>query len=107
MTLATKSCTPCEGGVPKLTEGEARSYLTQVEGWELRGDKIHKDIKFPTFMDGIRFVDRLAEVAEGQGHHPDIFIYYRVVRLDIWTHAIGGLSENDFILAAKADALLR
>lgn len=107
MALSTRSCTPCEGGVPKFTEDESRAYLAQVEGWELRGDKIHKDIKFPSFMDGIRFVDRLAEVADLQGHHPDIFIYYRVVRLDIWTHAIGGLSENDFILAAKVDDLLR
>ena len=103
--LAQKRCTPCEGGVPPLEKAEAERLLAQVSGWSLSGKWITKEFKFKNFVETIKFVDRVAELAEGEGHHPDIHIHYNRVRFDIWTHVIDGLSENDFILAAKINAL--
>jgi 4a-hydroxytetrahydrobiopterin dehydratase len=103
--LTSKRCTPCEGGTPPLERAEVDRLLTQVSGWSLSGKWITKELKFKDFVAAIRFINRVAELAEGEGHHPDIHIHYNLVRFDIWTHAIGGLSENDFILAAKIDAL--
>ncbi len=106
--LRAKKCVPCEGGVPKLTPDEARSQLAKLVGWTIshEGQRIHKEWQVKHFMAGMRFFNKIAEVAESEGHHPDLHIVgYRNVAVDIWTHAIGGLSENDFILAAKIDEL--
>lgn len=103
--LTQRKCVPCEGGVPSLGKAEIERLLTQVSGWSLQGKWISKDFKFKNFIAAMEFVNRVADIAEQEGHHPDIHIHYNLVRFDIWTHAIDGLSENDFILAAKIDAL--
>ena len=104
--LTMKKCVPCEGGVPKLSSDEAKEQVRQLQGWELtRGsDWIEKRWKFKNFKGAMAFVNEVADLAEEEGHHPDIHVEgYRNVRIEISTHAIGGLSENDFILAAKID----
>lgn len=105
--LAGKRCKPCEGGVVPLTLEEAREQLAQLEGWELSdGARIEKRWTVKNFLAGMAFLNRVAEVAESEGHHPDVHLTgYRKVRIELTTHAIGGLSENDFILAAKIDRL--
>lgn len=105
MELKTKRCIPCEGGVDKLNAEQVQELSKQLTGWEVRGEKLHKTLKFADFVAAMAFLSRLAEVAEAEGHHPDFCVHYNVVDVTIWTHAIDGLSENDFILAAKLDAL--
>lgn len=105
--LLKKRCIPCEGlGMKPFARAEAEKYLADAPGWNLSEDglKISKEYKFRDFIGAINFVNKIAEIAEGEGHHPDISIHYNKVMLTNWTHAIGGLSENDFILAAKVDA---
>jgi 4a-hydroxytetrahydrobiopterin dehydratase len=103
INLAERKCVPCEGGVPRLSDAEAKSLLADLPGWEVREDKLARTFKFKDFRAAMAFLNRVAEVAEGENHHPDFCVHYRVVDMTIWTHAIGGLSENDFILAAKVD----
>jgi 4a-hydroxytetrahydrobiopterin dehydratase len=103
--LIQKSCVPCEGGIPALGGAEVDKLLSQLSGWSLSGKWITKEFKFKNFAEAMKLVNRVADLAESEGHHPDIHIHYNVVRFDIWTHAIDGLSENDFILAAKIDPL--
>jgi 4a-hydroxytetrahydrobiopterin dehydratase len=106
--LTAKKCVPCEGGVPKYTLEEARDQLTKLSGWRLthEGERIRKDWVVKNFMAGIDFFNRVAAVAEEEQHHPDLHLQgYRNVSIELYTHAIGGLSENDFILAAKIDKL--
>jgi 4a-hydroxytetrahydrobiopterin dehydratase len=106
MDLASKKCVACEGGVPPLTEKESQAYLSQTLGWELlEGIKIKKKFIFKNFKQAMAFVNNVAGIAESGGHHPDIYIFYNKVTLEFWTHAIGGLSENDFIMAAKVNKL--
>jgi 4a-hydroxytetrahydrobiopterin dehydratase len=107
MTLAGRHCVPCEGGVAPLEETRVRDLLGQVSGWEAREGKIRKSYKFASFVAAMSFLNRVAEVAEGEGHHPDFCVHYDRVDMTIWTHAAGGLTENDFILAAKIDELLK
>lgn len=106
MDLTQKKCVPCEGGIPKLGLEDAQGFLSQVSGWELRGEKIFKTFKFKTFPNSIQFVNRMADVAEQEGHHPNFCVNFRQVEVTLWTHAIEGLSENDFILAAKIDQVV-
>jgi 4a-hydroxytetrahydrobiopterin dehydratase len=108
MDLTQKHCVPCEGGVPPFDPAQASEYLKHVPGWTLADDGKHitREFKFKDFKEAMAFVNRVAEVANGENHHPDIYIFYNTVRLTNSTHAIGGLSENDFILAAKVNALL-
>lgn len=106
--LRQKKCLPCEGGVEPCTRAEAEAQLARLSGWRLTADgqRIRKEWLVKHFLAGIRFFNRVAEVAEAEGHHPDLHLeQYRRVTVEIWTHAIGGLSENDFILAAKIDEL--
>ena len=106
--LVAKKCLPCEGGVDPCTLEEAERQLKQLKGWYLTydGKRIRKDWTVKNFMAGLDFFSRAAQVAEDDGHHPDLHIEgYRNVWIELWTHAIGGLSENDFILAAKIDRL--
>jgi Pterin-4a-carbinolamine dehydratase len=105
MELKEKKCVPCEGGVPKLDSAQTQLLLPQLKDWEPRGDKLHKTFKFKTFPQAIQFVNKMAEIAEAEGHHPNFCVNYREVDVTQWTHAINGLSENDFILAAKLDAI--
>lgn len=106
--LVKKKCVPCEGGVPKYSPDEARAQLAKLNGWRLThdGERIRKDWVVTNFMAGLDFFNRVAKVAEDDGHHPDLHLEgYRKLSIELWTHAIGGLSENDFILAAKIDQL--
>lgn len=106
--LVKKKCLPCEGGVDPYSPEEAKSQLQQLNGWNLThdGQRIRRDWKVKNFMAGIDFFNRCADLAEKDQHHPDLHIEgYRNVWVELWTHAIGGLSENDFILAAKIDQL--
>jgi 4a-hydroxytetrahydrobiopterin dehydratase len=104
--LENRRCVPCEGGVPRLAAAAVAALLPQVPGWEARDDRLHRQFRFRDFVTAMRFVNRMAEVAEAEGHHPDFTVHrYRLVDVAIWTHAIGGLSENDFILAAKITPL--
>ncbi|MCA9103081.1 MAG: 4a-hydroxytetrahydrobiopterin dehydratase [Pirellulales bacterium] len=102
--LTRKKCLPCEGGVDPISPEAAGPYLDAVPGWSLTDDgkRIRREWRARDFMAAIRFFDTVADLAEDEGHHPDLHLEgYRNVAIEIWTHAIGGLSENDFILAAK------
>ncbi len=104
--LLKKKCIPCEAGsMDPLGRAEAQDYVDEVFGWALdtEAKKIFKEFKFKDFIGAINFVERVADIAEMEGHHPDIHIHYNKVLLELWTHAIGGLSENDFIVAAKVN----
>ena len=103
MDLTAKKCFPCEGGMPPLTPEQIMRYLPEVPGWEVKDNiRIFKNFQFKNFKDAMTFVDTVAALAEEEGHHPDILIHgWNKVRLELTTHAIKGLSENDFILAAK------
>ncbi len=107
MNLSDKKCVSCEGGVPPLGEKEIVSYMSQLKGkWQVvRSTRLKKEFKFKNFKQAIGFVNKVAALAESEGHHPDIHIFYNKVGIELWTHAIGGLSENDFIMAAKIEAL--
>jgi 4a-hydroxytetrahydrobiopterin dehydratase len=109
MDYATKKCAPCEGGVPAMTREQVEEALRSLSGWDVRDDdkKIHKHHRFRDFKDAMRFVNAMADLAEAEGHHPDFTVHYNTVDVTLWTHAVGGLSENDFILAAKLDVLER
>ena len=107
--LARKKCVPCEGGVPKLSVADARKQLQELPGWKLthRGQRIRKNWLVKDFVAGLTFLEKVGQLAEEVWHHPDLHIEgYRKVWIEISTHAIGGLSENDFILAAKIDRSL-
>ncbi|GIW99858.1 MAG: 4a-hydroxytetrahydrobiopterin dehydratase [Pirellulaceae bacterium] len=108
--LTTKKCKPCEGGVEPCTLDEAREQLRQLEGWELSEDGkwIAKTWRVKNFAEAMRLLNAVAEVAEEDGHHPDLHLTgFRNVRIELTTHAIKGLSENDFILAAKIDQVAK
>lgn len=105
--LRNRRCVPCEGGVPPLSRTEQQEFLQQVPGWRIGGDKLLRTFVFETFVEAIAFVQRMADVAEAEGHHPDFCVHFRKVDVSLWTFAIGGLSENDFILAAKIDEVDR
>jgi 4a-hydroxytetrahydrobiopterin dehydratase len=103
--LASKHCVPCHGGVPRLEGEEVERLLAQLEGWEVfELHHLSKAYKFTNFADALAFVNRVGRVAESEGHHPDIEFGWGYARLKIYTHAIDGLSESDFILAARIDA---
>lgn len=102
--LSSRRCEPCEAGTPPLSAEEAGRLAGQLDGWTVEGGKsLSKEYRFPDFREALAFVDRLGEVAEAEGHHPDVYLTWGRVRVELSTHSIGGLSENDFILAAKAD----
>ncbi|MBI2523342.1 4a-hydroxytetrahydrobiopterin dehydratase [Candidatus Woesearchaeota archaeon] len=101
MNLTQKKCKPCEGNTPTLTEEQAKELLKQIPGWEIKNDHLYRQFKFKKFRESVAFVNKIAEIAEQEGHHPDIIINYNKVSIELWTHAINGISENDFILATK------
>ena len=108
-TLQSKKCQPCEGGVPPLSRGEVERLLGALQGWKLTADgqRIRREWTVKNFMAGLDFFNQVGALAEAEGHHPDLHLVgYRNVAIELWTHAIGGLSENDFILAAKIDGIL-
>lgn len=109
--LAKKSCVPCHGGVPALSPAEIHVMSRAVPTWMAhaiptgRAPFLEKSYAFPDFAQALAFVNKVGALAEAEGHHPDLHLAWGKVRIEIWTHAIGGLSESDFILAAKIDAL--
>jgi 4a-hydroxytetrahydrobiopterin dehydratase len=107
MGLTSKKCKPCEGATPRLSEREAGALLGQITGWLPIDDhrKLSKRWRFTDFKQAMLFINRMADLAEAENHHPDFAVHYDTVDVTLWTHAVGGLSENDFILAAKIDQL--
>jgi len=105
MPLSTQKCIPCEVGGTPLTRDEVAAYLKDVPTWEVAADakRISHSFSFSDFKEAMVFVNKVGELAEQEGHHPDFYIHYNKVVLEIWTHDVGGLSINDFILAAKID----
>jgi 4a-hydroxytetrahydrobiopterin dehydratase len=102
--LASRECVPCRGGVPPLSAEERAPLLAQLEGWNVVEDHhLSKLYTFPNFVDALAFVNRVGEVAEKNGHHPDVLLSWGKARVDIWTHKIDGLTQSDFVLAAKCD----
>jgi 4a-hydroxytetrahydrobiopterin dehydratase len=106
--LKDQKCVPCEGGVEPLKRSEFEQYLAQVSGWKLTEDRLlQREFIFKNFREAMVFVNRVAELAEAEGHHPDMNIHsWNKVEMKLSTHAIGGLSVNDFVMAVKIDALL-
>jgi 4a-hydroxytetrahydrobiopterin dehydratase len=105
--LTNKKCKPCEGGVPALTQDEAENLLKQLDNWELNNNIISKTFEFKNYYQVMAFVNAVAWMTHREDHHPDMTVGYNQCRVDYSTHAIGGLSENDFICAAKVDALFK
>ncbi|MDD5057809.1 MAG: 4a-hydroxytetrahydrobiopterin dehydratase [Sideroxydans sp.] len=105
--LNNKQCKPCEGGVPPLTNVEARELLKQLDDWELSDKHIAKTFEFNNYYQVIAFVNAVAWMTHREDHHPDMTVGYNKCHVEYSTHAIGGLSENDFICAAKVDALFK
>ena len=106
--LASKTCVPCRGGIPPLTGEPLAALQKQVDGWQVVDEHhIVKRFEFPNFLTALKFVDRIGALAEEQGHHPDLYLTWGNVEVKLWTHAVKGLTESDFILAAKIDRLPR
>jgi 4a-hydroxytetrahydrobiopterin dehydratase len=106
--LAERQCVPCRGGVPPLKGQELSKYQDQLPDWRVINEHhVEKSFLFPDFKQALDFVNRVGELAEEQGHHPDIYLTWGQAKIQIWTHKIDGLTESDFILAAKIDRLAR
>ena len=106
--LATKQCVPCRGGVPPLKGDELRDLQTQLDAeWNVVDEHhLEREYRFDDFRQALDFTVKVGEMAEEQGHHPDVYLAWGKVKLTIWTHKIDGLTESDFVFAARADALL-
>jgi 4a-hydroxytetrahydrobiopterin dehydratase len=105
MPLTSEQCKPCEKGGTPLPAEEARELAREVPLWTLAEKQIERGFKFKDFLKAMEFVNRMADAAQADNHHPDIFISYSLVRVTLSTHKVGGLSRNDFILAAKIDRI--
>ncbi len=106
--LTSRKCQPCTKGATPLSSSKAKKYLDQVPGWQLAGDgnSISSQFMMKDFMSAVAFIDQIAQIAEAEDHHPDLHLTgYRKLRVELTTHSIGGLSQNDFILAAKINQL--
>ena len=106
MELTNKKCVPCEGGVPALNLDQTNEFFKEIPSWIFKDEKVHRQFEFKDFKEAMVFVNKVADIAEQEGHHPDIAIHWNKVDIDLWTHAIQGLSENDFIVAAKIDKII-
>lgn len=107
-SLATKHCVPCHGGTPRLTASEVKALLPRVPAWQVVDDvRLTRTFRFKDFAVPMAFANEIASVGEAEGHHPDLHIHWGRLEVEITTHAIEGLSENDFILAARIDRLLK
>jgi 4a-hydroxytetrahydrobiopterin dehydratase len=109
MELKQMKCVPCEGGVKPLKGQAIADYMHKLDsGWVVIGDKmIRKEFPFKNFNLGMAFLNKIAAIADQEGHHPDVCISYTKVQVELFTHAINGLSENDFIMAAKIDDVIK
>lgn len=107
MELAERTCIPCKGGIPPLRGGEIQKLMVQLEEWyAVEEHHLNKTYRFRNFAEALAFVNRVGNLAEQQGHHPDLYLAWGRVRVEIWTHKIDGLTESDFIFAAKCDRAL-
>ena len=109
--LSKKKCIPCEGGIPSFDITEIHKYLKKVDGWDVKEDDsknfyLIKEFKFENFKQSQNFVNNVGEIAENEGHHPDISFGWGYAKIKIFTHAINGLAESDFILASKIDKVI-
>ncbi|MHC4611774.1 MAG: 4a-hydroxytetrahydrobiopterin dehydratase [Planctomycetota bacterium] len=103
--LADKECVPCRGGVPPLAPGKVRDLLRELDGWTVEQEyHLTRTYELPDFATALAFVNRIGDIAEQQNHHPDLYLAWGKVRVEVWTHKISGLTESDFIFAAKVDA---
>jgi len=108
MGLAEKQCIPCQGGVPPLKGAEIEKYRAEIPEWNVVNEHhLERVFSFPDFRTALEFVNRVGELAEEQGHHPDLLLSWGRVEVRIWTHKVDGLTESDFVLAAKIDRLPR
>jgi len=107
MKLANKKCVPCEGGISPLKSKEIGEFRKELHAdWKIiEGKMLQREFMFVNFRHTMDFVNKVAEIAEEEGHHPDMHVQYSKLVIELWTHAINGLSENDFILAAKIDVI--
>lgn len=105
--LTDRHCKPCAAVLPPLTESEARALLMQLDAWELNGNRLNKTFTFKNYYQVLAFVNAIAWMTHREDHHPDLTVGYNTCRVEYSTHAVGGLSENDFICAAKVDALFK
>ena len=108
--LFKKKCIPCEGNIPRFDITEIHKYLKMIDGWEVKSEDskmyyLIKEFKFKNFLESKNFVNKVGEIAEVEGHHPDIWFGWGYAKIKIFTHAIKGLHESDFILAAKVDQI--
>ena len=106
MVLLQQKCEPCRAGTLPLAHDEAEEMAKEIPQWTLNEKSVERQFRFNGFRESIGFVNKVAEIAEAEDHHPDIHIFYNKVKLELSTHKIGGLSKNDFILAAKIDKLV-
>ena len=106
MDITQKKCVPCEAGTPPLEEEKINELLKQIPTWILKDGHLYKKFKFKDFVEAVKFINSVAEIAEQEGHHPDFSVHYNKVDVELWTHAINGLSENDFIIAAKINKII-
>ena len=109
--LLQKKCKPCEGGISALDISEIHKYQKKIDGWEVKSNEkkiyfLEKEFKFKNFLNSQKFVNEISKISENEGHHPDILFGWGYAKIKITTHAIEGLSENDFILAAKIDQII-
>ncbi len=106
--LSEKQCIPCRGGVPPLTAEQIRPLAAEVPDWKVLDDhRLVREYLFADFKAALKFVDRIGAMAEEQGHHPDLHLAWGKVRVEVWTHKINGLTESDFVFAAKTDVLFK
>lgn len=106
--VTKKKCEPCEGGVDPMTEDEEDAYLRQVPKWKIDRETVHRIkrmFEFKDFREAMQFVNGVADIAEDEGHHPNLYINYNKVLVELYTHAIGGLSINDYIVAARINKI--
>ena len=109
--LFKKKCKPCEGGIPTLDISEIHKYQKKIDGWEVKSNEkkiyfLEKEFKFKNFLNSQKFINVVSKISENEGHHPDILFGWGYAKIKITTHAIEGLSENDFILASKIDQII-
>jgi 4a-hydroxytetrahydrobiopterin dehydratase len=104
--LAKKKCIPCQGGIPPLTGEDLDKFAEQVPHWTVvNGHHLERELTYPDFRQALDFTNKIGELAEAEGHHPDIYLSWGKLGIKIWTHKIDGLTESDFILAAKINLL--
>jgi len=106
MSLSEKSCVPCRGGVPPLTKEQFEPLFKELSGWQVQDDaRLLKTYTFDDFKSSLDLANEIGAIAEQEGHHPDLLVRWGELKIELWTHKVGGLTESDFILAAKIDKL--